>query len=436
MQESGLRIIELARKARQSATIQNTVWLGSSSAVNGMIGALVAGLLARSLGVADYGIYTLVISLLVLLTDVADLGVSSSIVRFGSESIAKNDLRELSTVISIVTRWKLIIGATVLVGALVFLDTIVAIVFKHVDQNIDRYFRLSLVGCALGIAAGLFTPIYQAFKRFRPYALLLLSRSAGKLVLVLLVVFILKEYSVSLLIWIEIVSLLLFLVLLYSFSPFKSLSVTLTDKNLERAMLSFNKWISLYQAITLIGGRLDLAFVGGLSDAHALGIYGAASKVSGFMNAVAGSYMSVLLSEMSSSLSAEVRKRKLRRSFAVVAMISGGIAVIGLSADPLVRLLFGSAFTGAASVLRILCVALVFTTLAYPINATLFSLNKSAVFPVMSILALAGFVAANLYFIPLYDADGAAMAVAVSAVIALLVSGVYYVWHLRTSRPL
>jgi O-antigen/teichoic acid export membrane protein len=426
MQGLWRRSLEIVGRGTKSPTIQNTAWLGSSSALNGIIGAIIAGILARHLGVAEYGIYTLVISLLVLLTDVADLGVSSSIVRFGSESIAEGNNQKLKAVIAIVTRWKVIIGGSVLLIALLFLDAIVESVFKHVDAQISWYFRLSLIGCAIGISAGVFTPIYQSFKQFRTYSLLLLSRSLIKLLLVLLAVFVVAYCSVPLLIWIEIASLLVFLLLMYSFSPFKALSVTMRDRGLERQMFSFNKWISLYQVVTLVGARLDLAFVGGLSDAHALGLYGAASKISGFMNAVAGSYMSVLLTEMSSSVSLEILQRKQRRAFAVVAMIVGGVILMGLIAGPVVRLLFGQAFVEAASVLRILCMGLVFTVLAYPLNTTLFAMNKSAAFPLISIIGLLVFVAGNFYLIPLFGVEGAAMAVALSALAGLLVSGGYY----------
>lgn len=420
------RFRELVHRGMKSHTIENTVWLGTSSAVNGAIGAVIAGVLARSLGVAEYGIYTLIISILVMLTEVADLGVSSSIVRFGSQSIAEGNRQKLRTVIAIVTRWKLIVGGAVLFIAIVFLNSIVGYLFNHVDEQITSYFLLSLIGCVFGIAAGLFIPIYQSFKQFRTYAALLFARTFAKLLLVLFVVFVLAQYSITLLVWIEIASVLLFFVLMYTFSPVKDLSLSLTDKTLERQMFSFNKWISMYQAIALLGGRLDLAFVGGLSDAHALGLYGAASKVSGVITFVSSSYMSVLLSEMSSSLSDGTLNRKLRHSFVVVILISVGIFSVILIAEPVVHLLFGSSFVDAVSVLRILCVGVVFTVLAYPLNASFFAMNKSAVFPVMSAVSLLALFSGNFFLVPKFGANGAAVAFAFSGLVSLIFSVVYY----------
>jgi O-antigen/teichoic acid export membrane protein len=415
----------------KAATVGHTLWLGSSSVLTGVIGAVIAGILTRFLGVADYGVYALVVSLVALLTDVADLGVSSSVVRFGSQSIAEGDSRKLATVIGIVTRWKLIIGAVVLGGALVVLGAFWGLLFQHVDDRLGSYLRLALVACALGILAGVYAPIYQSFQRFRAYALVLIARAVAKLALVVAVVYGIGRASVGVMIWIEIASLLLFLALMVAWSPVKAVSLRPRDAGLERQMVAFTKWISLYQVIALLAGRLDLAFVGALADAQALGLYGAASKVSGLGYAVAGSYMAVLLTDLSSAVTGDGLRRKRRSAFAVVGVMTGAILLTALFADPLVRLLFGEAFEPAAPVLRVLCVGLCFTVLAFPINATLFALNRSAVFPILSAASLLAFAAASWYLVPRHGALGAAAASALSAMVSF---GIGVGFYLRASR--
>ncbi len=422
------RLTDIASRALKSDTVGNTFWLAASSGINGLIGAVLAGILARFLGVEEYGIYTLIIMLLAMLTDVADLGVSSSIVRFGSESIAEGNREKLRTVISIVARWKLIIGTVLVAISLLFLDTIIRYVFQHVDASIASYFRLSLVALALSVLAGIFIPIYQSFKKFRSYSLILSSRAVLKLLLVLAAVFIFAEYSIWTLIWIEVVIGGFFLLVMFGFSPFKNISLNRFDKGLEKKMFSFNKWISLYQGIALISGRLDVAFVGGLADAHALGLYGAATKILGLMSLVSGAYMNVLLAELSSSLSPEVLKRKRKHAFAVVGIIILGIACIALIADPLVRLIFSKDFIEAAAVLQILCVGLVFAVLSYPLTASLFAMNNSVIFPVTSVAAMATLVGASFYLIPLMGVKGAALAFVSSNFISFAITAGYYLF--------
>jgi O-antigen/teichoic acid export membrane protein len=109
-----------------------------------------------------------------------------------------------------------------------------------------------------------------------------------------------------------------------------------------------------------------------------------------------------------------------------VAIISGGIVILGALAMPIVRLVFGSQFADASVILQIMCVGLILTVLAYPVNATLFALNKSAVFPIMSAVSVAVFLLSNVVLIPRLGAVGAAIAFSLSAGVALLVSFIFY----------
>jgi O-antigen/teichoic acid export membrane protein len=414
-----------------SKTVHSTVWLGSSSAVAGVLGAATSAILTRALGVEDYGVYVLVITLMGLLTDVADLGLASSIVRFGSASLAENDFPRLRTVISIVSRWKLLVASIVMLLAVLFVGDIASYLFKNVDPRVAYYARLSLVATGIGIVASIFTPILQAFSRFRTQSLLVMFKSGTRLVGVVLLAYALAIHSIESLIWLEILVLALFLVLSYISSPFKAFSFTLKDRQLARTMWSFNNWISLYQGMALIGGRIDLAFVGGLADARALGIYGSALKISGLVNAVASSLMPVLMSEMSGALSPSALQRKRLRSFGLVGLLIIGIALVALLARPIVIVLFGDAFVDASGVLQILCLGLSVTVLSYPLNASLFATNRSIAFPVVSILSTAATIGGNWYFIPILGVHGAAWAFVLSSVAALCTSVAFFLFDRR-----
>ena len=111
----------------------------------------------------------------------------------------------------------------------------------------------------------------------------------------------------------------------------------------------------------------------------------------------------------------------------VVGLIVGGIVLASFIASPIVTLLFGPGFAEAASVLQILCIGLIFTVLAYPINATLFALNKSQVFPIMSAISVLITVAGNAYLVPLFAAHGAAASFSLGMFVAFVISLAYYV---------
>ena len=422
----------LARVLKLSS-VSNTLWLGSSSVVNGLLGAVSSALLARYLGLGDFGTFTLVLSLMNLMTDLGDLGMTSTFVRFGSESVAKGNMDRFQRVLTIVLRTKILLGIVICAGSVLFLRSVVGFVFTHVDDRIASYFLLSLVAVALGIAASIFYPMFQSFKDFRTPSLLSVVRILCKLVLVVLCLVVFSRISITIAIWIEIATLILFLGLNSYYSPVRTFT-TSVDRQLQREIFSFSKWLTLYQIIALIGGRLDIVFVGGLADARALGLYGAASKISALVTSVANSYYAVLVTEASSSASGEVLRQRRRNAFVIVAMISGGIVALGALASPIVRLVFGSQFADASVILQIMCVGLILTVLAYPVNATLFALNKSAVFPIMSAVSVSVFLLSNLALIPRLGAVGAAIAFSLSAGVALLVSLTFYFFIARMKR--
>jgi O-antigen/teichoic acid export membrane protein len=419
-------------KSFKSPTVEGTGWLASSSLLNGLIGAVSSAILARLLGIESFGVLVLIVSLYNLLTDVADFGLGSSIVRFGSESIAMGDVRGFRSIVSVVLRLKLVLGAGVLILAAIFLNPIIAYVFDHVDDQITFYFRLALLASAIGIIANIFAPIYQSFKEFRRLSLVSISRYAVKLLIIIGCIPFVMTWSVTLGVTIEIAAVFLFLCTSYCFSPVKKLSLSFSDKQLQRKIFSFNKWISLHQVIALLGGRLDVFFVGGLSDAHALGLYGASAKISGLISMVSYSYLAVLFAEFSASTSIDIIKMKQRHSIPVVLLISVCIALLALLAHPIIYLVFGELFAEAVPVLQIMCVGLVFTVFSYPLTAALFAMNKSTVFPVTSAVALLVFVAGNIYLIPEYGVNGAAIAFSLSGFTSFVVSASWYAGIRRT----
>jgi O-antigen/teichoic acid export membrane protein len=427
------RIRALIQKAWSSQTVENTFWVGASSALGALLGAATSGLYARTLGVSDFGVLTLIISIVTMMIALSDLGIGGSIVRFGSEMIARGDDEGFRSVLSVALKAKLALTGIVLAGAVIFLDPIIGMVFKHVDSSITSYFLLSLAAAALGMIATFFPPIFQSFRRFRTLAAVSISQPFLKVVILTVVVygFASSTLKVADAIWIEIGAACGLLLISYLSAPSRVLSFKKADRSLRNRMLSFNKWLSLYYIINLVGGRMDLFFVGGLADARALGLYGAASKIASIVVIVTNSYLTVLLPELSSAITPEMIRKKQRHSFLIVGMFILGILILAFSADLAVEIVFGPKFAGAGTMIRVMCIGLVCVVAAYPLNATLFAWNRSEVFPIMSGAGIAALVVGNAIFIPRMGALGAAVAFSLSGVVGILMSSVIYFLHLK-----
>jgi O-antigen/teichoic acid export membrane protein len=117
-----------------------------------------------------------------------------------------------------------------------------------------------------------------------------------------------------------------------------------------------------------------------------------------------------------------------------VLLLAAGMGILALLAGPIIAILYGSAFTEAASVLAWMCPGLAFLVLAYPVNAVLYVRNRVAVFPLTAALSLVVSVGANLLLLPAFGARGAAMAYSLTALSALLVPLGYSIAK-RSSMP-
>jgi O-antigen/teichoic acid export membrane protein len=393
-----------------TATIGNAVWLGSSTAVNGVFGAIGAAIIARALGVEEFGVLSLVVSVMTLLEAISDLGLSSALTRFGSEAVAAGDLPRVRRLASIVFRWRWSIAAVVLLLSLLFVRPLMGYFFTQVDARIEFLFKVSLFGVVFATLGGTFTALYQSFKEFRTQALLSIGRGATKVLLIVLFVYLLSQASLTWMLLAEVLSAFVFFVAGYVFLPIRGLDLRSKDEQAQRQVVRFARWIALSQVFAMLATRIDLALLGALSDATNLGLYSAAQKVIGLMTVAVVSYSSVLFIEMSSAPTPAGLSQKRKESFAVVGAVIVGIALAALLADPIIPILFGEKFAGAIPAFRVMCVGLAFVVGAFPTNGTLFARNRSFAFPVMSGTSIAILVPANMLLVPAYGSVGAAIA--------------------------
>jgi len=419
----------------RSTTFRNTGWSALGSVTNGLIGAVSSAILARVLGVGDFGTYTLLLALLNLVTDLSDLGLNSAMVKFGSQSAGTGEKRGFAQVASAVFRMKLMLGLGVVLLALVLVGPLTSLLFAHVDPGIGSYFRLSLIGAAVAVPATFFPALLQTMQSFRLYSIAMVSRYASKLGLLILFIVFAVSWSLELIVWVEIASIVVFLFAGYMLSPVKRFDLRKSDPALRKGIVGFGKWIVLYQVIALVGGKTDVLFVGGISDAAALGLYGAAMKIAGVVSVSTYSYFNALLPEFSSLSTAQELSARRRSSFGIGLLLIGGIALLALIADPLVALFFGDPFASAGRLLQIVCIGLALNVMTHPLSAVLFSQNKPMVFPVSSGVSIVVFAAGNFVLIPLLGVTGAAVAYVLQCVALFLVTLFFYLRWKRAQKP-
>jgi O-antigen/teichoic acid export membrane protein len=400
--------------------------MGSATVITGLSGALSSAILGRVLGVEAFGVFALLIAFIGMMADLGDVGFTATFVRFGSASIAAGDTGRFRDVVAVMLRLKVVLTLLILLLSVLLLQGLVPSTFGHLDEALTAYSGLTLAIILVSVTAGIFYPIYQSYQDFRTHSLLNIGRGLAKLALLCFVVAAVAGFGVASALWIELAAVSLFLVLSYRSSPFRLFTLHVSDRTLTRSMMVFNRWIIFAQIAGVVAARLDLFFVGGMMDRESLGLYGAAAKIAGLTLSLTNAYYAVLLAGVSSATSGETLRAKIRNAWRAVGLISLGILMLATFAGPLVAIIFGGRFEGAETILQVMCPGLLFSVLAYPMNAFLFARSHSVVFALTAGASLVGVVCVSLLLIPGLGAVGAALAYSTSAFAAFVVSAVYF----------
>ena len=96
-------------------------------------------------------------------------------------------------------------------------------------------------------------------------------------------------------------------------------------------------------------------------------------------------------------------------------------ALLAMPRLPLMTRLFGQDFAPAAPPFRILCIGLGFVFAIWVLHAVAISVNRERLLLTTGIIGLVVNVAVNLYLIPYYGANGAAIATVTGEAVSLVV---------------
>jgi len=123
-------------------------------------------------------------------------------------------------------------------------------------------------------------------------------------------------------------------------------------------------------ALGLIANRLDVFFLASYAAFADLGQYGAAIRIAAVLGVLSGAFMTILLPKAATAIHDPARlKRYLAVGGFYSALFTVAAAALVAFIEPVMSLLFGAQFRGAASIAILLVVKMGLETYAYPFQA-------------------------------------------------------------------
>jgi O-antigen/teichoic acid export membrane protein len=393
-----------------------TVLTGNAFATGA--GFLVSILVARSMTVADYGVFGTFNVIIGMLPMLLDFGLSTAIVKH----LAVHPEDE-ATVLASSSLFKLCCGLALTAPLLFFAPALSGALFSGpVDSSLLNYIWLGALFLQI---AFVFQSVAQTEAKLNKYTSFNLIQAAARLILVLLVVnsefFTLKNLVIA----ISASCLFPFFWGLILYLPKLRLSI---DWRLLARLFSFAKWVGISSVLAVLLMRVDLFMLNRFSSREEVGYYYAAFQLAFVFPIVTMSLTNSLLPKVSSLVG---RNEQLEFVNKVVRLIPWVVAlwlVLTISADTFIPLLFSVRYLHAVAPFKPLLAVFMLGMIVTPLGLLAYPLNRPQLHVKLYAIQIAINLAVDYLLIPRHGALGAALGTAAAKLFGAFFV-VYWIWR-------
>lgn len=352
--------------------------------VNSLLGLVFYALIARTLGLSDFGHFSFLLGLGLIAAELGDLGFSAALVKFSKQ-----------------------IGFTP-VFATVAIQRLIAITLVFLTFSI-----FSIHPAAVAAALLLLSLVSQSLIAKQKYYVFVGINILGNLSRLVLTFWLISNQNLS-------VSSALFAFSVSAAVSFctglLSLGSSFDWADLQikkifatfKQMFSFVRYLAVSFAVSSLGAKIDIPIIFALAGPTAAGVYSSAQKLTSVIPQIAANIEGVFSPKFSTGESFAKHFRDFRNiiTFFSLALLAGT-----LFAGPITYLIYGEKFTSSVPVLQILLLASIIFLMVGPYStAVVYRFSKSSYHFLASICQLAIVVVLYFALIPIWGSVGAAVA--------------------------
>lgn len=397
---------------------KNTSWLSVSQVVTSIAAFLWTILIARYLGVSDYGIVSFAISFTTLVSIIMDLGMSTYITREISKH--KNLLAKYMNNIFLF-KFLLAFALFIISGIILY-----GLKYSHLTILVTLIFIIEMVFMSM---TGFLNGVFQAFEKVKYQSIGTILNCLFLLLGILItmgldlgVVFIAVSYTLAYFIYFS----YMFLEYVHKFSfPQFELDVSFIKEVLIKS-LPFgltNFFYTIYFSI-------DIVMISYLSGDYATGLYKSAYNIINVFTTFFVVYQAVIFPVMSKFFEESQNLIKISYELSVKYLL---LIIIPISvgvffyARPLVDLIYSNQYSLATTPVQILIWTVSFLFINGAASILLNAIDKEKTVTKVYIIAALFNVALNFILIPHMNYDGAAIATVASEILITVLT-VYYIF--------
>jgi len=390
------KIINLAK----TKTAKDTYLVLMGNSLAGFLGMVLIILISRILGPKEFGIFSVLFSLMALFSKLADFGFNFAMVREISQSRAKGEKDRIKKIFSTVFCVKIILSIFIAFLGFILVNFISQALFK--SPGVINPFLL--LGFSLFVFYDLVRVFFEANKRFWKSVTMYLGANLIKLILVVLALFLLPQFKDYIFIYI----LGPFLIALIFFSRTKLGLKLRFYKEEFKKLFKFSAWMGVSVVFAALAENLNVLMISSRLSSFETGIYSAAEKFILPFNIFAAALGTVFISRSSEFLEQHHLKSFIKK----IAILQFFILLLFIFAFPLagfLPFLLGQAYQPSVAILRILFLSSFFQLTITPFNSVFYPLGKSIIFALDAVIQVIILFSLNYFLLPRFQAMGAAI---------------------------
>lgn len=369
---------------------------------------------------SDYGVFSLALVILTIITFVASLGMKEGVIRSIAYNRGKKNYKKIPELIS--TSILLSVITSILLGVLLFFLSEPMANYIFNDTTLINPLKVFAFGVPFLTLIDIIVSIFRGFNYVKPtvYFQYILINLLFPIFLIGVVFFdksainIYYSYIAS-----SIVVSILMLIYVYKYTtPSEVFSVKSAISTTGRELVSFSLPLLGSTMFFMIVIWTDTLVLGAFRSSSEVGLYNAASPLAQFLSFALVSIGFIFMPVLS-ELYGRGKLNEIRRNFSMITKWLSLVTlplflIFFLYADTIVTYLFGQEYLLSANALRILSLGYMIHNLSGPNSSTLIGIGENRFILYTSFAVAMLNIVLNIILVPPYGIEGAAVASAIA----------------------
>ncbi len=408
------------KQVTSSSTFQQSAITSISTFLSAGFGAIYYLILAKIIGVREYGLFSLGLSILLAGSSLADLGMGPSIVRFVSGHKQENTYAPYANV---ALRTKLV-TSTVAILIFTIFASFIANNILHQPEVADL---LPWVGFSIAsfVLFSFSASMFQGLQEFWWWGGIQVGANIFRLIIMgLFIILGILSAKVALILF---GAALLSAFIVSFFKLDKKILTTRPDTSHALKFWEFNKWTAIFTISASIVGRLDTILAARYVSISQVGIYSLALTMTSFLPQLSGALGAVTGPKFAGFSNSKEAKQYLRKALFFSSSIALVCCILMIPAAAFVIWFTGKDYSDAFIPFLILLLAVGLFTATNPVrDIILYGYKKPKFFFFSSLIQAVVVCLIGATIIPRIGIVGASISMLISQLVLIVLSIFYY----------